>query len=192
MRRHEDGPGWSGGRRWEPLEFADRADAGRRLAERLDAFAHRDDVVVLALPRGGVPVAFEVARSLHAPLDIVAVRKLGLPYQPELAMGAIGEGDVRVLNDEVVRMAGVAESEIASVEQIERQELDRRARTFREGRPAVDLAGRNLLNKRYPVRGFYFGDVPPNFPNEVYIQLGDPRTWLLSVSARFGNDSGAR
>src|SRR5919202_1366145 len=95
--------------------FADRAEAGRELAAALGEYRDRDDVVVLALPRGGVPVAFAVARELGAPLDVFVVRKLGLPAQPELAMGAIASGGVQVLNDEVVRTLGVPASTIAEV-----------------------------------------------------------------------------
>src|SRR5512138_2630970 len=97
------------------VEFADRVDAGRRLAARLhDQLA--PDAVVLGLPRGGVPVAYEVAAALGLRLDVIVVRKLGVPFQPELAMGAIGEDGVRVLNPEVVRMTGVTERQIAEVE----------------------------------------------------------------------------
>jgi putative phosphoribosyl transferase len=121
--------------------FVDRVDAGRRLAVRLEHL-RGEPVVVLGLPRGGVPVAYEVAMALGAPLDVIVVRKLGVPFQPELGMGAIGEGGVRVLNERVVRMAGVSEDEIAVVEARERAELDRRARRFRGDRPRVPLAGR--------------------------------------------------
>lgn len=124
--------------------FIDRAEAGRRLAQRLESFRGAD-VVVLGLPRGGVPVAFEVARALDAPLDVVVVRKLGVPFQPELAMGAIGEGDVRILNDEVVRMAHVTTEEIAAVEAAERAELRRRVTRFRGERTAVPLRGRTVI-----------------------------------------------
>jgi putative phosphoribosyl transferase len=124
--------------------FTDRADAGRRLAGKL-AFLHGSEVVVLGLPRGGVPVAFEVARELDAPLDVIVVRKLGLPVQPELAMGAVGEGGIRILNREVVRRAWVAAEDLAAVEQRERQELARQARLFRAGRPRVDVGGRTAV-----------------------------------------------
>ncbi|GLY68513.1 phosphoribosyltransferase [Amycolatopsis taiwanensis] len=126
------------------MPFTDRREAGRRLAQRLAAY-RGGDVVVLALPRGGVPVAFEVARVLRAPLDVLVVRKLGLPYQPELALGAIGEGGVRVLNREVVQMARLTGEEIAAVEDTERIELQRRAERFRAGRPRVPLRGRTAL-----------------------------------------------
>jgi putative phosphoribosyl transferase len=121
--------------------FADRADAGRRLATRLRDLRDKR-VVVLGLPRGGVPVAFEVARALGAPLDVIVVRKLGVPFQPELGMGAIGEDGVRVINREVVRLAGVSKDELAAVEARERAELERHARRFRGGRPRQPLNGR--------------------------------------------------
>jgi len=126
------------GDRWS---FVDRADAGTRLAERLVHLAG-EDVVVLGLPRGGVPVAREVAKALGAPLDVIVVRKLGVPFQPELAMGAIGEGGVRIVAEDIVAMAHVTREQLAEVEQRERAELDRRARRFRGGRPRADLTGR--------------------------------------------------
>ena len=101
------------------MSFRDRTEAGRRLAERLSYLRGRP-VLVLGLPRGGVPVAFEVARALGAALDVIVVRKLGVPWQPELAMGAIGEDGVRVINDEVVRGTGVSKRELAAVEARER------------------------------------------------------------------------
>lgn len=121
--------------------FANRADAGRHLAERLAGYRGRD-VVVLGLPRGGVPVAAEVARALGAPLDVLVVRKLGVPYHRELAFGAIGEGDVRVLNDSVLRSAGLSAAAIAEVENAERAELQRRLARYRSGRAGVPVAGR--------------------------------------------------
>ncbi|HSJ28932.1 MAG TPA: phosphoribosyltransferase family protein [Acidimicrobiia bacterium] len=121
--------------------FDDRIQAGRRLARRLTHLAGRD-VVVLGLPRGGVPVAHEVAKALGAPLDVIVVRKLGVPSQPELAMGAIGEGGVRLVDPATVRLAGVSERALASVEERERAELDRRARLFRGDRPPVSLDGK--------------------------------------------------
>ncbi|MGY1623152.1 phosphoribosyltransferase family protein [Geodermatophilus sp. SYSU D00965] len=126
------------------MPFPDRRDAGRRLARRLDAL-RGGDVVVLGLPRGGVPVAAEVARALGAPLDVVVVRKLGVPVQPELAMGAVGEGGVTVVDRRVVALAGVGPADLARVERRERAELDRRARAFRGDRPPVPLAGRTAV-----------------------------------------------
>jgi putative phosphoribosyl transferase len=120
--------------------FTDRADAGRRLGDRLQHL-RGEPVVVLGLPRGGVPVALEVARALGAPLDVIVVRKLGVPFQPELGMGAIGEDDARVINPEVIRLAGVTEKELAAVEARERAELDRRAARYRAGRPRRPLDG---------------------------------------------------
>jgi putative phosphoribosyl transferase len=124
--------------------FRNRRDAGRRLALAL-ASLRDDEPVVVGLPRGGVPVAAEVAEALGAPLDVIVVRKLGVPFQPELGMGAIGEGGVRVLNDEVVRIAGVSPGEVAEVEARERFELERRAQRFRGDRTAVPLAGRTVI-----------------------------------------------
>jgi putative phosphoribosyl transferase len=121
--------------------FRDRRDAGRRLAERL-GFLQGQDAVVLGLPRGGVPVAAEVARALDLPLDVIVVRKLGVPFQPELAMGAVGEGGVVVTNDEVLRQTRTGQRELALVEAHERQEVERRAQLFRAGRAAIPVAGR--------------------------------------------------
>lgn len=126
------------------MPFRDRRDAGRQLAARLAHLGDRD-LVVVALPRGGVPVGYEVAEALGAPLDVIIVRKLGLPFQPELGMGAIGEDGVRVLNVDVVRMSDVSEDELASVEARERAELERRALRYRGGRPRVDLEGRTVV-----------------------------------------------
>jgi len=125
--------------------FRDRAEAGQELAEQLKRRLSDEDVVVLGLPRGGVPVAFEVARELDAPLDVIVVRKLGVPYQPELGMGAIGEDGVRVLNHQVLAMAGVGEDEVAAVERSERAELERRATRFRGSRQRVSLVGRTAV-----------------------------------------------
>jgi len=121
--------------------FRDRVDAGRQLAERL-AFLRGQDVVVLGLPRGGVPVAFEVAAALNAPLDVVVVRKLGVPFQPELAMGAIGEGGARVLDIDVCRRARISEEDLRGVERRERRELDARVVRYRRGRERVEVTGR--------------------------------------------------
>ena len=124
--------------------FTDRADAGRRLAHRMKT--HRgEDVVVLGLPRGGVVVAYEVALALGAPLDVVVVRKLGVPYQPEVAMGAIGEDGVRVIDEDTVAHAGITEDELAAIERRERALLDTRVAHYRAGRERVDLTGRLAL-----------------------------------------------
>jgi len=114
--------------------FNDRTDAGRVLAADLAKYAGRNDVIVLALPRGGVPVAFEVARALGAPLDVFLVRKLGLPGHEELAMGAIASGGVRLINKDVVEAYHVTDAEIESVAASEQKELERRERTYRDGR----------------------------------------------------------
>jgi putative phosphoribosyl transferase len=123
------------------MRFRDRSDAGRQLASRLLPL-RGEDAVVLGLPRGGVAVAAEVARALGAPLDVILVRKLGVPVQPELGMGAIGEGDARVINTDVVRYAGVSETDITAVERRERSELERRIKRFRGDAPREPLAGR--------------------------------------------------
>lgn len=124
--------------------YADRADAGRRLAQWLAAYRGRD-VLVLGLPRGGVPVAYEVARALAAPLDVLVVRKLGVPSQPELAFGAIGEGGVRVLNETVLRHVPLGEAEIAEVEDAQRVELQRRVQRYRGDRTPQPLKGRVVI-----------------------------------------------
>ncbi|MFE0512768.1 phosphoribosyltransferase family protein [Streptomyces sp. NPDC058964] len=126
------------------MRFTDRTDAGRRLAQGLE-FLRGADPVVLGLPRGGVPVAYEVARALEAPLDVLVVRKLGVPWQPELGFGAIGEQDVRVLNEDVIRGTGLEAAERAAVEESERAELERRVRRYRAGRAPVPLAGRTVV-----------------------------------------------
>jgi putative phosphoribosyl transferase len=125
--------------------FRDRADAGRRLAAVLQHYAGRPDVLVLALPRGGVPVAYEVARALGAPLDIFVVRKLGVPGQPELAMGAIATGGVRVLNRDVVEALGIPPQILDAVAQREQTELERREREYRGARPAPDVQGKVVI-----------------------------------------------
>ncbi|WGY04546.1 phosphoribosyltransferase [Nocardioides sp. QY071] len=126
------------------MTFADRVDAGRQLAQRLQHLRGQD-VVVLGLPRGGVPVAYEVARGLRAPLDVIVVRKLGLPFQPELAMGAIGEGGYEVLDRGLIARTGVTPRQVESVRAHERAELEDRVRRFRRGREPVDLSGRTAV-----------------------------------------------
>ena len=123
------------------VAFADRVEAGRRLAERL-GHLRGQDVVVLGLPRGGLPVAFEVAKALDAPLDVIVVRKLGVPSQPELAMGAVGEGGIRVLDAEILRRARIPEDQVSAVETRERELLDARVARLRRGREPVSLTGR--------------------------------------------------
>jgi putative phosphoribosyl transferase len=125
--------------------FADRRAAGRELATHLTDFAGSDDVVVLGLPRGGVPVAYEVARALGAPLDMLVVRKLGLPGHEELAMGAIASGGVEVRNETVIASARVDDETIEAVAGHERIELERRERAYRGDRGPVDVAGRTTL-----------------------------------------------
>jgi putative phosphoribosyl transferase len=125
--------------------YRDRIEAGRRLAEKLQSYADQPDVVVLALPRGGVPVAFEVARALHAPLDVFLVRKLGVPGHEELAMGAIATGGVRVLNDEVLRVLPIPADVIDAVAAEEQRELARRERQYRDDRPPVDVRGKTVI-----------------------------------------------
>jgi predicted phosphoribosyltransferase len=121
--------------------FEDRFEAGRVLASRLEQYAHRGDVAVLALPRGGVPVGYEVAKSLNVPLDVLLVRKLGVPGHEELAMGAIASGGVRVLNDEVIESLGIGRDIIEAAAAREQGELERRQRLYRDDRPERDLRG---------------------------------------------------
>ena len=129
----------------EQMYFRDRADAGRKLSTSLHDYAGRPDLVVLALPRGGVPVGYEVARSLGAPLDIFLVRKLGVPGREELAMGAIASGGVRVLNRDVVQALDIPEQVIEGVAAAELRELERRERAYRDDRPPLDLRGRTII-----------------------------------------------
>jgi predicted phosphoribosyltransferase len=124
--------------------FLDRHDAGRQLAEVLKTRGYRNPIV-MGLPRGGVPVAYEVAKALGAPLDVFVVRKLGVPYQPELAMGAIASGGILVRNDDVLRMLGGAERALAAVERAERVELERREQLYRGDRPVATVRGRDVL-----------------------------------------------
>lgn len=126
-------------------QFQNRTQAGELLATKLTAYAKRPDAIVLGLPRGGVPVAFEVAKTLNVPLDIILVRKLGAPAQPELAMGAIATGGVLVLNDEVVNWLGIPQAEIDAVAQREMQELERRDRLYRGNRPLPHVENRTVI-----------------------------------------------
>lgn len=126
-------------------QFRDRSEAGRLLATKLATYSNRPDVLVLALPRGGVTVAFEVARALHAPLDVVAVRKLGVPERKELAMGAIASGGVRILNKDIVQFLNIPEAVIDKVAAHEQQVLQRREDLYRGGRPASTIRGRTVI-----------------------------------------------
>lgn len=125
--------------------FRDRVEAGQLLAEKLGAYADQPGVLVLGLPRGGVPVAAEVARKLHAPLDVFVVRKLGLPGHEELAMGAIATGGIRVINAEVVEPLRIPDDVIDAVAADEQRELVRRERAYRDDLPAPDVAGKTVI-----------------------------------------------
>ncbi len=125
--------------------FADRRDAGRLLAVRLRQYANRGEVVVLALPRGGVPVAYEVASALHAPLDVLSVRKLGVPGHEELAMGAIGSGGLKALNYDVIDGLGIGQEEVERVAEREGRELERRERVYRDSRPYPQIEGKTVI-----------------------------------------------
>ena len=127
------------------IRFADRTEAGEELARKLTAYAHRPDALVLALPRGGVPVGFAVARALQVPLDVFLVRKLGVPGQEELAMGAVASGGVRVLNREVIELLGIPDSLIEAVASRELGEVARRERLYRDHRPAPAVRGRTVI-----------------------------------------------
>lgn len=125
--------------------FADRREGGKALAPLLTAYRGRHDAIVLGLPRGGVPVAYEVAHALGAPLDVLIVRKLGTPGNPELAMGAIASGGARYLNDEVIRLAGAGSQDIERIEKAERAELERRETLYRGDRPPLALKNRTVI-----------------------------------------------
>lgn len=125
--------------------FRDRRDAGKRLAEELHRYANRPDVMVLALPRGGVPVGFEVATALDSWLDVFVVRKLGLPWHEELAMGALARGGVRILDEDLIRAAGVSEEDVQRVTATEQRELERRERQYRGARPFPNLTGKTVI-----------------------------------------------
>ena len=127
------------------LPFADRAEAGRLLAAELDLLKLSANVIVLALPRGGLPIGLEVAKKLRAPLDVVIVRKLGVPWQPELAMGAIASGSVQTLDHDLIRALGISRVQIDAVMDKEKVEVERREKLYRKGRPALDLHGRTVL-----------------------------------------------
>ena len=125
--------------------FRDRVDAGRQLAALVAALGPLENPIVLGLPRGGVPVAREVAQAIGAPLDVLVVRKLGAPGNPEFAVGAIGADGVRVVDERALRAMGVSESALARIEHLELEELQRRERRYRPGRPALDLSGRTAI-----------------------------------------------
>lgn len=125
--------------------FKDRRDAGKQLAEELSEYKGQSNLIVLGLPRGGVPVAYEVAEALNAPLDVFIVRKLGVPGQPELAMGAIASGNIRVMNDNVVRRAGISDEQIDKVVQQEKKELKKREKAYRGARADINLQGKTAL-----------------------------------------------
>src|SRR5688572_3788050 len=127
------------------VPFRDRTEAGRRLARELSEYAGRSDVIVLGLPRGGIPVAYEVARALGAPLDVFVVRKIGLPQHEELAIGAIASGGARVLSEDVIRTYGVSRDDVERVTVIESTELMRRERQYRGDRPFPDLSGKTRI-----------------------------------------------
>jgi putative phosphoribosyl transferase len=127
------------------LPFRDRAEAGRLLGAQLAGRDFPKDSMVLALPRGGVPVAFEVARALGLPLDVIVVRKLGVPWQPELAMGAIASGGVRVLDEPLIRMEGISQEDVEAVAGREEQEAERREQLYRAGRPSLELRNRTVI-----------------------------------------------
>jgi predicted phosphoribosyltransferase len=127
------------------MVFKDRFEAGRLLASKLQEFANRDDVVVLALPRGGVPVGYEVAKALRAPLDVFVVRKLGVPGQEELAMGALASGGIVVLNRNIIEALGIPQEMIDAAVAREQSELQRREREYRDGRPPTDVQRRTVI-----------------------------------------------
>ena len=128
-----------------PQLFRNRSEAGRLLAAKLAKYSDKPDVIVLALPRGGVPVGYEVAHALHAPLGVFVVRKLGIPGHEELAMGAVATGGVRVLNDQVVQGLGIPDYVIAAVADWELQEVQRRERLYRGNRPPPDVRGKTVI-----------------------------------------------
>lgn len=126
-------------------QFSNRVEAGRSLAQTLKHYRNREDVIVLALPRGGVPVGFEVSRALAVPLDVIVVRKLGVPGHKEFAMGAIASGGIRILTDEVILLNDIDEAAIAEAVADEEQELKRRELAYRQGQPYPDLNGKTVI-----------------------------------------------
>ena len=177
----------------KPL-FKDRVDAGRTLAEGLRGYSHRDDVIVLALPRGGVPVAYEVARVLDAEFDVLVVRKLGVPHDPELAMGAIASGGAQYLDEEMASRVGVAHTQVVEVLAEERRELARRETLYRGNRSRVRLSGRTVIvvddgvatgaSMRVAVAA-----LRPRQPARVVIAVpvapADTAEWLVSIADEF-------
>src|SRR5436190_5219824 len=133
-------------------QFRNRQDAGKFLAAKLRHLANDPDVIVLALPRGGVPVAYEIARELNAPLDIFIVRKLGAPIYEELAMGAIASGGVRVLNEDLIRKLGITPRMIDAVTEEQQRELERREHEYRRDREPLDVTGRKVIPGRVGIR----------------------------------------
>jgi putative phosphoribosyl transferase len=129
----------------ETVVFPNRTAAGEALAERLKVYKNRSGLIVLGIPRGGVPVAFEVAAALHAPLDVFVVRKLGVPWQKELAFGAIASGGIRLLDSEVVEGLGISERDIEVIAAEEKKELDRREQTYRGAKPPLNVAGMTVI-----------------------------------------------
>lgn len=125
--------------------FRNRTDAGQKLASKLEAYLGQPDVVVLAMPRGGVPVGCEIAKALHAPVDVFVVRKLGVPWNPELAMGAVATGGVRVLDEEIVRSLAISAEEITKVASAEEAEVERREHAYRKGRVPLPVIGKKVI-----------------------------------------------
>lgn len=135
---------WLGSERKELVRFINRSHAGRRLARRLDHL-RTGPTVVLGLPRGGVPVGFEVARRVSAPLEVLLVRKIGAPFQPELAIGALGEGGIRIVDQDRINQLGITARQVERIEMREKEEMARQAELFRQGRPAADLEGKTAV-----------------------------------------------
>lgn len=127
------------------MRFPNRIQAGRLLAKKLTKYADREDAIVLAIPRGGVPVAFEVAKALHVPLDVFICRKLGVPMQEELALGAVASGGVRVLNDNLIGFLGIPPERIERIAGLQQRELERRERAYRGERPPLEVQGKTAI-----------------------------------------------